>query len=233
MYIASDPRKKASDEMRLDRNATGLMIAAAFMMLTALVSISQAQDDRHVVTPETWGNGPVSTAEMTRRVRDAAVQYCQYAPVPRMGFYDIAHPADSEEYVDLGGNAVMLITVVVQDQTELPLKKVYIELAGKEVALQLIAVALSRQTDKLITQTLGTFRMDALYLLPLYLKFDETDLMTDFAANRQGFRLGTISGASPLLSSSLGKNLPQQPDEEVLRHFVQREYPGFAKIIKR
>jgi len=128
---------------------------------------------------------------------------------------------------------VMLITVVVQDQTELPLKKVYIELAGKEVALQLIAIALSRQTDKQITQTLGTFRMDALYLLPLHLKFGETDLMTDFAANRQGFRLGTISGASPLLSSSSGKNLPQRPDEEVLRHFVQREYPGFAKIIKR
>jgi hypothetical protein len=83
-------------------------------------------------------------------------------------------------------------------------------------------------------ETFGPYRIDALYLLPLHVGFESADLMIDFAVNRKAFRVGTISGASRSLGENLPvKALPKQPAQEALRHFIDREYPGFANMIKK
>src|SRR5262245_28898763 len=128
--------------LKLRNRPPAVLLYVTLLMLLASISTVRGQNDRQVMKPPTWDNKPVSTEEMNRRVEEAVIQYQRYAPVPRIGFYDVAHPADSQEYLDLGGNAVMLLTVLVQDKAELPLKRVYIEVAGEEVELQLIALVL-------------------------------------------------------------------------------------------
>jgi hypothetical protein len=79
-----------------NKNLAALRVASALLMLMTVGSMALAQDDKHLVTPETWSTGPVSTSEMNRRIKEAAVDYREYAPIPRIGFYDIAHPANRQ-----------------------------------------------------------------------------------------------------------------------------------------
>jgi hypothetical protein len=212
-------------------SATPLLFTAFLLIMIGAVSIVSAQD-AHGVAPVACGNTPVSPAEMNQRVRSTALKFQQYGKVPRIGLYDMAHPADLPEYIDLAGNAVLLVTVVTQQQSELPLKSVYLEWRGQRIELKLIAAGFSNVTDKEVSQILGAYQLDALYLAPLFLGFDEADLMTDFAANRTGFKLGALSGSLLSAEERAGVKLPPEPNPEVLGRFIQREYPGFAKIIK-
>jgi hypothetical protein len=227
-------RERKVQEMKLiDLLSTARRVSTAALMIVIVFVSAATPQRKHVVTPVTWPNTPVSTAEMNQRVREAATKFPQYGSVPRIGLFDVAHPADPSEYVDLGGNAVMLVTVVTHYQNELPLKRVYIDWRGNRIELKLITAALSKLTDRQVSQTLGAYRMDALYLVPFFMGFDEAELMADFAVNRTGFRLGTVSGSLLSMEDLAGRDLPKQPGAEVLQRFIQREYPGFAKIIER
>lgn len=216
------------------RKPGALRVLAALLMLMALGSIALAQDEKHLETDGTWSKGPVGTAEMNRRVAQAALDYREYAPIPRIGFYDVAYPANSQEYTNLAGHGLLLITAITQDNAELPLKRVYLNSAGKEIELQLIVSALSKKVDERSLATFGPYRMDALYLLPLQSRVEKIDLMIDFAVNRKAFRVGTISGRSRTQGAdSAVKVSPNQPAEESLRRFIEREYPGFANMLKQ
>ncbi len=104
---------------------------AVCIALAALSSAAWAQAPLHLETDAGWSHGAVSNAALDARLAAAALQYRSYAPVPRIAFFDLAYPKDSTEAAAMHGYAVLVVTAVVQDSTELPLPHVYVRAAAR------------------------------------------------------------------------------------------------------
>lgn len=202
-----------------------------FLILT--VSAIAQPAERHIVESKGWQIEPATPAEINRRIDEAAVKYSEYAPVPRVAFYDIAYPKDSSEYLDLDGNAVLVITVLSQEQAELPLKRVYVSLDGSDIELKPITLVLSKQAnlESQSAKTFGRYRADAIYLIPVYLCLKNANLVADFAKNRTAFKVGEFSPDVPPDVASLPIKRPggTGPSKLALMRLLQREYPGFIR----
>jgi len=214
-------------------NTNRLWLLSLFVILLTSAVIAAQEPEQHLIRGEGWNNKPVTPAALQQRIETAAVQYAQYAPVARVAFYDIAFPRNADEYSALDGYAVLLITALSQEQTELPLKKVYVRADGKEIELKQISAVLSKQSNASdqAAKTFGAYRVDALYLLPVHLHSKNGDLVIDFAKNRDGFKLAEFSpeAASPLGSLPNKPPVGAAPAEAALMRFIEREYPGFVK----
>jgi len=178
-----------------------------------------------------WRKQPATPERISQTIVEAADKYAGSGPIPRGILYDIAYPRDAAEYAALDGHALLLLTAVDQNRDELPLKRVYVSIAGKEIELKSIKCVLSEPSDpnSQVTKTFGAFRADALYLLPVYLRLQQGTLMADFGQNKIGYKLTAFGGP---VSSDVG-SLPIKaptgngPPDKVLEDFIRREYPRF------
>jgi hypothetical protein len=200
--------------------------------LIHLILLSAAATFGQKVEAGDWKAGAVTPAEYDGRIEEAADRYAQYAPIPRVTFFDIAYPPDAASYSRMDGNAVLLLSAFSQAADELPLKRIYFVYEGREIELKLIkAWPKQAVTGSAIIKTFGPNRMDALYLLPVYLRVKHAPLLADFARNQNGFRVADFaSGVAPQVSS-LPVKAPTGtgPSYETLVQFIRREYPGFLK----
>src|SRR6266702_4239527 len=162
----------------------------------ALSSAARAQAPLHLESDVGWSHGSVSNAALDARLAAAALQYRSYAPIPRIAFFDLAYPKDSAEAAAMNGYAVLVVTAVVQDSTELPLPQVYVRSVNGDRELPLVARIASwlPASDTIVRPTFGRFRLDACYLLPIAARASQGDLLVDFATHRQGFRLIHFAG---------------------------------------
>jgi hypothetical protein len=179
----------------------------------------------------TWRTKPATPERMNQRIEESALKYQSNAPIPRIVLYDIGYPRNDEEYNALDGNAVMLITALAQTREELPVKRVYVLVAGKEVELSQLKLVLSEQTtvNGAVAKTFGAFRMDALYLLPMILRMRHSDLLVDFAQTRTGMKVAVFG--TPL-SAEVSKLTIKDPtgiirSRETMDEFIRREFPSF------
>jgi hypothetical protein len=193
-------------------------------------SVGQA---RTINGAQPWRNTPATPERMRQRIEEAAVRYRDYAPVPRLILYDIGYPRDVLEYANLDGHAVVLLTALSQERVELPLRRVYVSVNGKEVELRLLKLVLSEQAadGDVTARTFGRFRADALYMLPLYLRTRAGDLLADFDRNRTGLKVAAFGTPLPDEISKLGIKPPTGvgPFADTLEEFIRREYPSFFK----
>ncbi len=186
-----------------------------------------------VVETGVWRDMPVTPARMSQRIEEAAIKYQANAPIPRVVLYDIGYPHNDQEYAALDGNAVILITALAQAREELPLKRIYVLIDGKEIELKPIKQVLSEQSaaNNISAKTFGAFREDALYLLPIYLRMKSADLMVDFARDRMGFKMATFG--TPVSADVSKLTIKSQtgtgPSDRALEEFIKREYPSFFK----
>lgn len=204
--------------------------------LATASSLAAAQAPAHVESSVTWAQGAVSNAALDARLRGAASQYRNYAPVPRIAFFDIAYPKDSAEAAATKGYALLVVTAVVQDSTELPLPRVYVLSTGRDWEVPLVArvASLVPATDTNVRVTFGRFRLDALYLLPIAARTTAGDLLADFASHRQGFRLTHFIGDIPDPVRRLGVITPaaEPPLVSTVWPVVRREYPDLATALE-
>ena len=186
-----------------------------------------------ILAPPVWRNQPATPERMSQRIEEAAVKYQANAPIPRGVLYDIAYPHNDQEYAALDGHAIILLTALDQERDELPLKRVYVLIDGKEIELKLIKVVLSEQTaaNSISAKTFGAFRADALYLLPVYLRMKEVDLLVDFARSKIGFKVAGFGGDVSADVSKLAIKAPTGvgPSDKVLEELIKREFPSFFK----
>lgn len=188
-------------------------------------------DEAHLVFYGDAKFAPISKAKMKQQIEKAADTCQKFAPVPRVGFYDVAYPANEAETKRMKGNAVLLVTSISQDKLELPLKRVYIEFDGTSIDLTQIGSASSivPKLDELVRTTFGQNRVDALYLLPIRITSKKGVLLADFARNRKGFKLAEFNGndISYLKSWENPSKDEGMPTEKILTDFIRREYPCF------
>lgn len=103
---------------------------------------------------------------------------------------DIAFPANEGEYRELGKRAILLIATVTHDPAELPIQRVYLKTENGVTELQKVASSLCRTAPRsLVESTLGRYRENAFYLLPISSYFQTGEVLIDFARNRTAFQL--------------------------------------------
>ncbi|MGA2361630.1 MAG: hypothetical protein ABSG73_04135 [Candidatus Aminicenantales bacterium] len=185
----------------------------------------------HFVNRMPWEGKPTTPEALKQKIIQIAEQYKQFAPVPRVGFVDIAFPRDESEANSLGGYAVLLVTAICQDRAELPLRYVRVEAAGQSRVLEFLGAVSSTVADDgtAVASTFGRNQVDALYLLPIYAANEKGIITADFAANRNGFRLYELSVPKDEYARKIKQWPPQEirPDATALKEFIKREYPGF------
>ncbi len=208
---------------------------AVCIAFAALSSPAWAQAALHLETDAGWSHGAVSNAALDARLAAAALQYRSYAPVPRIAFFDLAYPKDSTEAAAMHGYAVLVVTAVVQDSTELPLPHVYVRSVNGDRELPLVARVASwlPASDTIVRPTFGRFRLDASYLLPVAARASQGDLLVDFATHRQGFRLIHFAGdvPEPVRRLRFTGTPSGQPAPSTVWAVVQREYPDLAAAL--
>jgi hypothetical protein len=206
------------------------LLLAPLLAAAALPARPLAAQVVHAAQPGGWAHVPATPGAMRARLRNAVDEFRRNAPVPRLALFDMALPVDSAEADATGGYALVEVTVLVQDSTELPLARVYLRTAAGEVPLPVFRSRLSatRAKDDEAAAVFGRFRQDALYLLPLRDVYAGADLLIDYAAHRKGFGLATWSGgALPPDAPALPRSAPRPPGDAALDAFARREYPEF------
>ena len=115
----------------------GSFVVLVILLAIGLASAATAQTTS-VVLDSRWHADKVSVAYMNQRISDSAEKYKEYAPIPRAAFFDIGYPKDTDEFKELKGYAILLISAVSQSGSELPLKRAYVEIDGKTIELKLL-----------------------------------------------------------------------------------------------
>lgn len=183
-----------------------------------------------------WHDNPVNVERINQRLEGYAEKYKSYAPIQRMALYDIGYPHNEEEYNQLDGQAILMITALSQKEGELPLKRVYVIADGKEIELVSIKTFLSKISDakNQVGVVFGANRVDALYLLPVYLRMKKADVMAEFSNYSSPLKIVSFDGET----SEAVKALPNKPpkgkgfSQTFLDTFLKREYPAFSAAEK-
>jgi hypothetical protein len=199
--------------------------------LLALFLIQAA--DAQTLTKRPVSQDPVSQADMTERLEKSAINTAKSAPkgAARGSSIDFCWASTPEEYQVLAKHVLVLVSVVTQDSAELPLRRVYVNIDGKETELVRLSSELSgvRKGSKTFS-VLGPYREDGFYLAPAGLMMAEGYLQADFAVRRNGFNLYRLPGAPPDFIKADGNPMPApdaRPETPALKALLQREYRGF------
>lgn len=208
------------------------MKRAALVLVTSLAACaSDPGAFEHRVSTGDWKSQPVAPATLDARIKEAADEYLKHAPVLRYAHYDVALPANQDEYDQMAGFGVIVISVLSQDPAELPPKHFVAVVGSEDVVLNLIFGARTPVTDPKVAHVFGVNRWDGLYELPVQLLRQHAELHIDFAKNRDGFVLGRFSETDDALLDTTGLKvsapLRSAAPEEARMRMIEREYPGF------
>jgi hypothetical protein len=146
---------------------------------------------------------------------------------------DISWPSDADEYRSLDKNAVILISVVVADDKELPLRRVYTDIGGKITELRRLTAMRSLVDGKSVTaRKIGKYREDSFYLAPAGPLMQNGFLKADLAVKRVAFNLYQLPGKAPAFIKADGYPMPsgRGPDAQALKAMLAREYRGFESL---
>ena len=200
------------------------------LLLWLGISANAFAQESHLINPGTFLQHSASPKVIEDRIVDAAIRYQSYSPVPRIALFDIAFPADAEEYRSLDGYGVVVLSVISQSADELPPSRVYVRVGEKNIELRLFSSAQSKvEKSNIASNVFGPYRWDGLYLFPVYLRMQGQALVMDFAKNRSDFVLGKFDTpvTETLAKFPVEKPLRDRPPESALIGLISREYPGF------
>jgi hypothetical protein len=201
----------------------------ACLLALFLVEAAAAQ----TLTKRPVSQDPVTQADMTERLEQSAIRTEKSAPkgAARGSSVDFCWASSPEEYRALAKHVLVLVSVVTQDAAELPLRRVYVTVGGKETELTALSSQRSdvRKGSKTFS-VLGPYREDGFYLAPAGLMMSDGYLQADFAVRRNGFNLYKLPGTPPDFIKSDSNSMPApdaRPETPALKALLQREYKGF------
>jgi len=139
--------------------------------------------------------------------------------------FDLCLPIDAVEYEALGKHAVIKLVTTTAIAAELPLKSVFVDVRGVQVPLR-------RIWRSAVTQDGDRYEQVSFYLVPLHFTKLESRLLADFNGQRRGFGIysfgpATYDDDAPAFVRLDAYDSPGEPDDEVLRKLLVREYPDF------
>ena len=201
-----------------------------FLLLALLLSQTAAAQ---TLTTRPVSQNPVSPTDMTERLEKSAIKTAKAAPkgAARGSAVDFCWASDPEEYRALAKHVLVLVSVVTQDSAELPMRRVYVNIDGREAELIKLSSQLSGVRKGSMTYSvLGPYREDGFYLAPAGSMMADGYLQADFAVRRNGFNLYKLPGTPPDFIKAESNPMPTldaKPETPALRAMLQREYKGF------
>ncbi|HWK86432.1 MAG TPA: hypothetical protein VNQ34_02890 [Xanthobacteraceae bacterium] len=201
-----------------------LLAVVCFAAVAHTQTLTKNPEATGAVTPEDMTKRLEQTADRTRKINPSGA--------PRAAQFDFAWPQDEDEYRKLAKHVIVLVSVVVRDEKELPLKRVYIRNKwNREFPLDRIVSERREVAQGSLTHSvLGAYREDSFYLAPAGLMKGEGEVVADFAANRTGFRLYHLPGTPPDFIEADRRPMPApgaRPEPKALKAILEREYAGF------
>jgi hypothetical protein len=136
-------------------------------------------------------------------------------------------PDNVTEYRALARYIPILVVVVSQDESELPLRRVYIDANGATTDLTRISSVRSVDPKNFTSKILGRYRETSYYLLPVALLSSQGRVVADFAVHRTGYQLAVLTDKEIDYVQSDSHPLPfpgDAPDRNTLHDFVQRHF---------
>jgi len=218
-----------------------IAILAAAGLGLAFVPLARAQQvapgETHfewvesTTTQQSDAAGPTSPDAVTKRLEDEAARRAKndpYSDHPRTVSFDYVYPISGDEYRALGANGVILVSAIVHDAKELPLKRAVLRFGVKDLELQPIAARQSTvPPTSPLAKAIGVHRVDAFYLLPGKLPGKSADLWVFFSVPGQSVDAGRV--ASIELPADLAALPSTRPDGAALKKVLAREYPNLVR----
>lgn len=199
----------------------------SLLILLILIGLNlKGQELIHILENTEIQHKPTPTELMTERIKKAAIQYEQYAPVPRIALFDYAFGVDIDEHLKLRGYGVLLIASMNQDKNEYPIKRMYIDAIDTIVELENIGFQKISIKDKKIKKVFGKNRIDYYYLIPYEYTQLNGQLLIDWSKNRHEF-VSTTFPSELILDFVIpsDNNLTTKIiDTSFLEEFLQREF---------
>jgi hypothetical protein len=203
-----------------------------FLIVLLAVLLSQPVSAQKL-TQRPVSQNPVSPEEMTGRLEKSAINTAKIAPkgAARGSSVDFCWASSPDEYRALAKHVVVLVSVVTQDAAELPLRRVYANIDGRETELIKLSSQLTgvRKGSKTYSM-LGPYREDGFYVAPAGSMMADGYLQADFAVRRNGFNLYKLPGTPPDFIKADSNPMPgpdARPETPVLKAMLLREYRGF------
>ena len=161
--------------------------------LLILMCYIHSQEIKHLIGNLNGSNNAASTVRMTQKIKEAAIKYENYGPIPRFVECDYAFASDVKEYKKLNGFGILYITSLNRDSTEYPIARVYFKSEGGYavglIDLKLIGSMKIPVTDSLINKIFGQHRIDYYYYLPYEMTQLTGSILIDWTNNRKEFVL--------------------------------------------
>ena len=209
----------------LDLNSFGKPDEEISICLLALLVVEAA--DAQTLTKRPVSQDPVTQADMT--ARKSAINTAKSAPkgAARGSSIDFCWhhagriPRARKTCAGAG-------RVVTQDAAELPLRRVYVTVDGKETELTRLSSQQSgvRKASKTFSM-LGPYREDGFYLAPAGLMMAEGYLQADFAVRRNGFNLYRLPGTPPDFIKADSNAMPASKQSPGVEGASAAGIPGF------
>ncbi len=140
---------------------------------------------------------------------------------------DVAYPSSQRELDAVGAYAVLLVTVVSHDPSELPIDRVEIRSDAKTARLIEVGTHKSLIADPRLGEVFGQFRSDGVYLIPV--SATRTNTAVTVFVGHGAYPLAVLRFPRPEDGETLPADLVigpvGRPDPEALRAFVEREFP--------
>jgi hypothetical protein len=168
-----------------------------------------------------------STKLMTGRIREAAIQNQDSAPVPRMAVFDLAFAAGLNEFKELNTFGILYIASMNQDKNENPVKRVYFKTKNDEAELILLTSIPVPVTDSIIQPVFGENRVDYYYFIPYFYTQLTGEIRIDWDTNSKGFVLcqfPQVMKLSYLNNESIYPDNSKILDPKALSIFMNREF---------
>lgn len=198
----------------------GLIVA---VLAAAAALAGAAPEPEHLVQREANSNGPTTASRTSARLNAFAEELRSNGQnAQRVGIFDVAWPSSISEYEAVGRNGILQVTVVVADRTELPLRSTHVRNDTGDVPLVLLGVEDSVVPDASPIRSVGAFREDCYYLLPIALARQSGSILIDFAQHRSGFQLSALPLEPPSYPDPAPNARP--PQQQALRDFLKREF---------
>jgi len=196
------------------------------IIMISTTIVAHAQDYFHIYADTlSVSNDAMSTKTMTKRLKQDAEKYAQYAPIPRMAEMDISFAADPDEFKKLNGYGVLYIPSLNRDNSEYPIKKVYIKQGNVITELKKIGEINIGVQDKYLITIFGKNRIDYYYLIPYQLTQVYGELMIDWSNNRKEFLLNKFPNENAVDYDTKKINMKNATiDNASLKIFLKREY---------
>jgi hypothetical protein len=206
----------------------------AFLLIVVVSAVrSQEQDIEHVESPGSLTYTALTEDKVLSKLVDTAREFAQNAPLPRVAFSDLTYPRDRNEYELLDGWGLMTITVVSQLAEELPLARVYLRNGTRGIELNRITERLVTLEEPIeVVEVLGSYRYDAVYEFPMFIRAANVELVLDFAANRTGFVLKTYPVTQDPYELPLEPPTAEHPRRSAVTAIIEREIPLLAPYLE-